>query len=371
MNKPKLELKFASKSPTEQLLNIESKFSDVLTPNKAGTNRPAFSLNLAHQGEISSGKKKLEEVDPEKYKKIVENSGYLKLNNEIIKTSTVDFLRIRELGSGTCGTVVEMEHIPTSQRIAVKQMRVTGNIDENKRIIMDLEILLKCNDCENIVSCLGYFMPEGAVWVCMDLMSMCFDKVLKLTKRPIPEKILGKLTLCTLNALNYLKERHNVIHRDIKPSNLLINNQGDIKLCDFGISGNLVDSKARTKDAGCAGYLSPERIEPNGKDYDIRADVWSLGITLVELATGSYPYKHCKGDFDVLSAIIHSETPKLPEDQFSSNFRSFVQRCLVKEVSKRPKYNLLLQDPFVLQYKEEQVDVKGWFNGLMSEFNFT
>ncbi len=59
-----------------------------------------------------------------------------------------------------------------------------------------------------------------------------------------------------LNALNYLKEKHNVIHRDIKPSNLLINEDGEIKLCDFGISGNLVDSKVQTRSAGCAGYMS-------------------------------------------------------------------------------------------------------------------
>merc|ERR1719282_721448 len=113
-------------------------------------------------------------------------------------------------------------------------------------------------------------------------------------------------------------DKDGVIHRDVKPSNILLDYEGKVKLCDFGISGRLVDSKAKTRSAGCAAYMAPERINPpnpNKPDYDIRADVWSLGITLVELATGSFPYKDCKTEFEVLTKVIQDDPPCLPLNQ--------------------------------------------------------
>ena len=131
-------------------------------------------------------------------------------------------------------------------------MRRTGNDEENKRIIMDLDVVLKSSNCKYIVKCLGCFITDADVWICMELMTTCFDKLQKKAKSPVPENILGKVTVATVRALKYLKEEHGVIHRDVKPSNILIDDRGNIKLCDFGISGRLVDSKAKTRSAGCA-----------------------------------------------------------------------------------------------------------------------
>ncbi len=74
-------------------------------------------------------------------------------------------------------------------------MRISGIAEENRRIIMDLDVVLKCSNCKEIVKCLGYLISESDVWICMELMSMCFDKLLKLTDEPVPESILGKLTV--------------------------------------------------------------------------------------------------------------------------------------------------------------------------------
>ena len=130
------------------------------------------------------------------------------------------------------------------------------------------------------------------------------------------------------------------------------------------ISGRLVDSKAKTRSAGCAAYMAPERINPpnpNKPDYDIRADVWSLGITLVELATGHFPYKDCKTEFEVLTKVIQDDPPCLPPD-FSPEFRQFVHDCLLKNHKDRPKYKKLLEHPFIVKYRNMNVDVEAWYS---------
>lgn len=301
-----------------------------------------------------------------KMKEIMRMNGILNINNRRYQTEMKHLEHLGELGSGTCGQVVKMLHKPSRTVIAVKQMRRSGNGEENKRIIMDLDVVLKSHDCGFIVRCLGCFITESDVWICMELMATCFDRLLKRLHVAVPEPICGKITLSTVRALHYLKETHGVIHRDVKPSNILLDERGNIKLCDFGISGRLVDSKARTKNAGCAAYMAPERFEPpdpDKPDYDIRADVWSLGITLVELATGEFPYKDCKCDFEVLSRVLKDDPPCLPNDpaRFSPEFQNFVSLCLTKDYLHRPKYRKLLEHPFLRRYENLYVDVAEWY----------
>ncbi|KAI8034459.1 hypothetical protein M5D96_012733 [Drosophila gunungcola] len=302
-----------------------------------------------------------------KLKIIMEQTGKLNINGRQYPTDINDLKHLGDLGNGTSGNVVKMMHLSSNMIIAVKQMRRTGNAEENKRILMDLDVVLKSHDCKYIVKCLGCFVRDPDVWICMELMSMCFDKLLKLSKKPVPERILGKVTVATVNALSYLKDKHGVIHRDVKPSNILIDERGNIKLCDFGISGRLVDSKANTRSAGCAAYMAPERIDPKKPKYDIRADVWSLGITLVELATARSPYEGCNTDFEVLTKVLDSEPPCLPYGEgfnFSQEFRDFVIKCLTKNHQDRPKYPELLAQPFIRTYEIAKVDVPNWFQSI-------
>uniref|UniRef100_A0AAR5Q5B1 mitogen-activated protein kinase kinase n=1 Tax=Dendroctonus ponderosae TaxID=77166 RepID=A0AAR5Q5B1_DENPD len=298
-----------------------------------------------------------------KLREIMKISGDLKIDGVLFKTSVQDMEHIEELGNGTCGHVVKMQHKPSGKIIAVKQMRRSGNSDETKRIIMDIEVVLK-SDCKFIVKCLGCFITESEVWICMELMDTCFDKLLKRLKHPVPEDVLGKVSVATIEALSYLKDYHKVIHRDVKPSNILLDTKGNVKLCDFGISGRLVDSMANSRNAGCAAYMAPERIEPDPQnpDYDVRADVWSLGITLVELATGVFPYQDCKTDFEVLTKVIGTDPPSLPHDQhFSPEFRDFVAGCLTKDKMQRPKYTKLKNHAFIKRYQLAEVNVGDWY----------
>uniref|UniRef100_A0A8D2H137 Dual specificity mitogen-activated protein kinase kinase 7 n=1 Tax=Urocitellus parryii TaxID=9999 RepID=A0A8D2H137_UROPR len=310
------------------------------------------------------------EID-QKLQEIMKQTGYLTIGGQRYQAEINDLENLGEMGSGTCGQVWKMRFRKTGHIIAVKQMRRSGNKEENKRILMDLDVVLKSHDCPYIVQCFGTFITNTDVFIAMELMGTCAEKLKKRMQGPIPERILGKMTVAIVKALFYLKEKHGVIHRDVKPSNILLDERGQIKLCDFGISGRLVDSKAKTRSAGCAAYMAPERIDPpdpTKPDYDIRADVWSLGISLVELATGQFPYKNCKTDFEVLTKVLQEEPPLLPGHMgFSGDFQSFVKDCLTKDHRKRPKYNKLLEHNFIKRYETLEVDVASWFKDVMAK----
>uniref|UniRef100_A0A3B4FML6 mitogen-activated protein kinase kinase n=1 Tax=Pundamilia nyererei TaxID=303518 RepID=A0A3B4FML6_9CICH len=257
----------------------------------------------------------------------------------------------------------------TKTSLTVNRIRSTVDEKEQKQLLMDLDVVMRSSDCPYIVQFYGALFREGDCWICMELMSTSLDKFYKYVycalDDVIPEEILGKITLATVKALNHLKENLKIIHRDIKPSNILMDRKGNIKLCDFGISGQLVDSIAKTRDAGCRPYMAPERIDPSAsrQGYDVRSDVWSLGITLYELATGRFPYPKWNSVFDQLTQVVKGEPPQLSnseERQFSPKFTNFVNLCLTKDESKRPKYKELLKHPFILMYEERFVDVASY-----------
>lgn len=180
--------------------------------------------------------------------------------------------------------------------MAMKEIRL--ELDEAKfaAIIMELDILHRCIS-PFIVDFYGAFFQEGAVYICMEYMDG--GSIDKLYGDGVPEGVLRKITMSTVMGLKSLKEDHNIIHRDVKPTNILVNTRGQVKICDFGVSGNLVASIAKTN-IGCQSYMAPERISgggvaqaganPGGGTYSVQSDIWSLGLTIIECALGQYPY---------------------------------------------------------------------------------
>lgn len=180
--------------------------------------------------------------------------------------------------------------------MAMKEIRL--ELDEAKfaAIIMELDILHRCIS-PFIVDFYGAFFQEGAVYICMEYMDG--GSIDKLYGDGIPEGVLRKITVSTVMGLKSLKDEHNIIHRDVKPTNILVNSKGQVKICDFGVSGNLVASIAKTN-IGCQSYMAPERIasggvaqagaNPGGGTYTVHSDIWSLGLTVIECAMGQYPY---------------------------------------------------------------------------------
>lgn len=163
---------------------------------------------------------------------------------------------------------------------------------------------------------------------------------------PVRVDVLGKIAESILSGLVYLYETHRIMHRDIKPSNVTVNSRGNIKLCDFGVATETVNSVADTF-VGTSTYMAPERIQ--GDAYTVRSDVWSTGLTIMELAIGRFPFDatdSAAGDrasagpmgiLDLLQQIVHEPAPKLPKsDAFPPILDDFVAKCLLKKASERP-----------------------------------
>lgn len=179
--------------------------------------------------------------------------------------------------------------------MAMKEIRLELDDAKFAQIIMELDVLHRCVS-PFIVDFYGAFFQESRVFICMEYMDG--GSIDKIYGDGIPEGVLRKIALSTVMGLKSLKDDHNIIHRDVKPTNILVNSRGQIKICDFGVSGNLVASIAKTN-IGCQSYMAPERIasggvasagvQPGGS-YSVQSDIWSLGLSVIECAMGRYPY---------------------------------------------------------------------------------
>lgn len=165
-----------------------------------------------------------------------------------------DFEKLGELGSGNGGVVMKVKHKSSGLIMARKLIHLEVKPAIKKQIIRELKVLHECNFA-HIVGFYGAFYSDGEISICMEYMDAgSLDLILKKAGR-IPENILGKITAAVLKGLSYLRDKHAIMHRDVKPSNILINSSGEIKICDFGVSGQLIDSMANSF-VGTRSYMS-------------------------------------------------------------------------------------------------------------------
>lgn len=191
--------------------------------------------------------------------------------------------------------------------------------------------------------------------------------------------VLGKIAEAVLGGLKYLYLAHRIMHRDIKPSNVLVNSKGQIKLCDFGVSSELENSVADTF-VGTGTYMAPERIQ--GSPYTVKSDVWSVGLTLMELAIGKFPFSienedgeedtaGPQGILDLLQQIVLEPAPKLPKsDAFPQILEDVIAKCMMKVPEERPTPQELYDtDPFLQAAKRTPVDLEAWAVSMMERHN--
>ncbi|KIO30284.1 hypothetical protein M407DRAFT_69281, partial [Tulasnella calospora MUT 4182] len=252
--------------------------------------------------------------------KIVDPSGALRFGGKaVIHASGVDFSNgssfsinmsefelEEELGRGNYGTVKKVFHKPTKVVMAMKEIHLELDHSRLNSIIVELEILHRATAPE-IIDFYGAFFAESCVYYCMEYMDAgSLDTLIGHPEQPsdgeasqdppvggLLEDVLARITASMVRGLKFLKDELNVMHRDVKPTNVLVNRKGQIKLCDFGVSGQLEKSLAKTN-IGCQSYMAPERIHGEAQNkqgtYSVSSDVWSLGLSIIELAMGRYPY---------------------------------------------------------------------------------
>ena len=185
--------------------------------------------------------------------------------------------------------------------------------------------------------------------------------------------MLGKIAAAAVSGLYYLKAELNIMHRDIKPANVLVSTTGAIRLCDLGVSTSLKNSFAKSK-VGTVAYLAPERVAASESDeYTVTADVWSLGMTVLEMAIGHFPYaSRGTGDesnitlFKLMEIIVRQPSPTLPADGgFSPAFHDFINACLTKDPEARPRPRDLLEFDFVADALDDtETDVGAWIRSV-------
>ncbi|KAK2736186.1 MAP kinase kinase (MEK) [Myotisia sp. PD_48] len=291
-----------------------------------------------------------------------------------------DLVILKELGAGNGGTVSKVMHASTKVVMARKVIRVDAKEKVRKQILRELQVGHDCNS-PYIVTFYGAFQSEARdIVLCMEYMDCgSLDRISK-DFGPVRVDVLGKITESIFGGLVYLYEAHRIMHRDIKPSNVLVNSRGCIKLCDFGVAGETVNSIADTF-VGTSTYMAPERIQ--GGAYSVRSDVWSAGLTIMELAVGRFPFDASDaaagdrasagpmGILDLLQQIVHEPAPKLPKsDAFPKILEDFVAKCLLKKPEERPTPRELYdRDAFILAAKRTPVNLREWAISMMDQHN--
>jgi len=249
---------------------------------------------------------------------------------------------ICKLGEGSYGSVFKALHKESGQVLAIKQVPVESDLGE---IIKEISIMQQC-DSLYVVKYYGSYFKGSDLWIVMEYCGGgSVSDIMRLRKKTLKETEIATILKDTLEGLVYLHARRK-IHRDIKAGNILLNSEGHAKLADFGVAGQLTDTMAKRNTViGTPFWMAPEVIQEIG--YDCLADIWSLGITALEMAEGKPPY----GDIHPMRAIFMIPTKPPPSfrdpDKWSTELIDFVSRCLVKNPEHRSTAAELLQHEFI------------------------
>ncbi|KAI2582138.1 TAOK1 isoform 4 [Pan troglodytes] len=262
------------------------------------------------------------------------------------------FTDLREIGHGSFGAVYFARDVRTNEVVAIKKMSYSGKQSTEKwqDIIKEVKFLQRIKH-PNSIEYKGCYLREHTAWLVMEYCLGSASDLLEVHKKPLQEVEIAAITHGALQGLAYLHS-HTMIHRDIKAGNILLTEPGQVKLADFGSASMASPANSFV---GTPYWMAPEVILAMDEgQYDGKVDVWSLGITCIELAERKPPLFN----MNAMSALYHiaqNESPTLQSNEWSDYFRNFVDSCLQKIPQDRPTSEELLKHIFVLRERPETV----------------
>ncbi|XP_038050196.1 mitogen-activated protein kinase kinase kinase kinase 4-like isoform X2 [Patiria miniata] len=266
------------------------------------------------------------------------------------------------VGNGTYGQVYKGRHVKTGQLAAIKVMDVTE--EEEEEIKLEINVLKKYSHHRNIATYYGAFIKKGLrgtddqLWLVMEFCGAgSVTDLVKATKgNALKEEWIAYICREILRGLSHLHANH-VIHRDIKGQNVLLTEDAEVKLVDFGVSAQLDKTIGRRNTfIGTPYWMAPEVIacdENPDATYDNRSDLWSLGITALEMAEGQPPLCDMH-PMRALFLIPRNPPPRMKSKKWSKKFSNFVEKCLVKNYHDRPNTTQLLKHPYIKDLPNER-----------------
>ncbi|KAK3870308.1 hypothetical protein Pcinc_024462 [Petrolisthes cinctipes] len=259
---------------------------------------------------------------------------------------------LREIGHGSFGAVYYARHLTTKEVVAIKKMSYNGKQSAEKwqDILKEIRFLRSLRH-PNTVTYRGCYLKESTVWLVMEYCLGSASDIIEVHRQPLREEEISAICEGCLQGLSYLHSLGK-IHRDVKAGNILLTENGTVKLADFGSAS--ITSPANSF-VGTPYWMAPEVILAMDEgQYDGKVDVWSLGITCIELAERKPPYFN----MNAMSALYHiaqNDAPKMSAPDWSKDFQHFIESCLQKSPPDRPTSARLLSHEFILRHRSSHI----------------